>query len=154
MLCTRNGSRGPAGPAPALSCAHLSPREETPSEKQPCGGAASSWSQPAERKHSLGCKAPMGLISLTGVNFSRRVTASSACGSLALGRRFFLLEAWGRARLSGGWLGFPGLWALDSPLRLQLHPVHREGLGGHRGTQCWSCRSVSFPHLSPCSARS
>lgn len=78
---------GASWAAPALSWAHLSPRAKTTSEKQPCGGAASSRSQSAER--SLGCEAPMGLISLTGVNFSRRVTASGARGSLALGRRFF-----------------------------------------------------------------
>lgn len=96
----------------------------------------------------------MGLISLPGVNFSRRVTASSARGALALGRRFFLLEAWGGAWLSGawlsgGWLGFPGLWALDSPLRLQLHPVHREGLGETQGDTVPGLQEYGFSSPQP-----
>lgn len=96
----------------------------------------------------------MGLISLTGVNFSRRVTASSTHGSLALGRRFFLLEAWGRARLLGRWLGFPGLWALDSLSACRFTGCTERVSGGHRENTVLELQIWVFHNSAHCPAGS
>lgn len=87
----------------------------------------------------------MGLISLAGVTFTRRVTASCALGSLALGRKFLLLEAWsGHGCPRDGWVFLgAGLWAPLSACSFTGCTERSQGDTG--GTRCWSRKNMGFP---------